>query len=46
MQTLRKKVDHWVIEWEKLHAKGLQEESLEMYVAKHAIEDYKNGVAK
>lgn len=37
-QTLRKLVDEWIIVWEKLHAKNEQTESLEMYVAKKAIE--------
>lgn len=37
-QTLRKAVDNFVIEWERLHRKGEQKESLELYVAKKAIE--------
>ena len=41
VQTLRKKVEHWFIEWEKLYKKGLHTESLELYIAKKAIEDYK-----
>jgi hypothetical protein len=37
-ETLRKAVDEWVIQWEKLHAKNAQTESLELYIAKKAIE--------
>jgi hypothetical protein len=36
-ETLRKAVDEWIVEWEKLHQKNEQKDSLEMYVAKKAI---------
>lgn len=38
MTTLRKQVDVWIIEWERQHSEGQQTESLEMYIAKKAIE--------
>ena len=38
MKTLRKLVDEWTIEWEKLYSKREQKESLEMYIANKAIE--------
>ena len=44
-KTLRKKIEHWTIEWEKLHAKGEQKESLELYIAKHAIEEERLKIA-
>ena len=45
-QTLRKKVDHWVRLWEKQYAKGIQTESMTLYVAKKAIEDYKENAER
>jgi hypothetical protein len=42
LKTLRKEVESWIIAWEKLHAKNEQTESLEMFVAKKAIEWSKN----
>jgi hypothetical protein len=40
-KTLRKLVEGWTNDWMKQHAKGLQTESLEMYIAHKTIEYFK-----
>lgn len=43
-KTLRTLVEKWSNDWNKLYLKGEHKESLEMYIAHHAIEwSKKNG---